>query len=48
VEDTSEDSKNNSERMIEELGDKSKMYGEEENPRSKSAAKNLEGSRAAK
>ncbi|RSM06453.1 hypothetical protein CDV31_009133 [Fusarium ambrosium] len=43
---TSQASKENSKREIEQLGGDDNLYGKEENPRSKSAAEQLEGSRA--
>ncbi|RSL63072.1 hypothetical protein CEP54_005437 [Fusarium duplospermum] len=43
---TSQASKENSKREIEKLGGDDNLYGKEENPRSKSAAEQLEGSRA--
>ncbi|KAM0430418.1 hypothetical protein ACHAPT_005764 [Fusarium lateritium] len=42
---TSQASKENSKREIEQLGGDDNLYGKEENPRSKSAAEQLEGSR---
>lgn len=45
--DTSEASKENSKKEIEFLGGDVNHYGQESDPRSKSAAENLEGSRAA-
>lgn len=44
--DTSQASKENSKREIEQLGGDDNLYGKEDNPRSKSAAEQLEGSRA--
>lgn len=44
--DTSEESKANSAKMVEALGGESNLYGKKEQPRSKNAAENLEGSRA--
>ncbi|KAJ4174581.1 hypothetical protein NW754_005000 [Fusarium falciforme] len=43
---TSQVSKENSKREIEQLGGDDNLYGKEDNPRSKSAAEQLEGSRA--
>lgn len=43
--DTSEESKENSKKAIEELGGPDNHYGKEDVPRSKSAADALEGSR---
>ncbi|KAH7260556.1 hypothetical protein NCS52_00821800 [Fusarium sp. LHS14.1] len=43
---TSQASKENSKREIEQLGGDDNLYGKEDNPRSKSAAEQLEGSRA--
>ena len=45
--DTSEKSKENSAEAIEKLGGEAGHYGGEDQPRSKNAAENLEGSRAA-
>ncbi|KAJ4257515.1 hypothetical protein NW762_008639 [Fusarium torreyae] len=42
---TSEASKENSKREIEQLGGESNLYGNKDDPRSKSASENLEGSR---
>ncbi|GKU04667.1 conidiation protein con-6 [Fusarium langsethiae] len=44
---TSEASKENSKKEIEALGGDDSHYGQQSDPRSKSAAENLEGSRAA-
>ena len=44
--DTSEQSKQNSANMIEELGGEANHYGKEDQPHSKNAAEVLEGSRA--
>ncbi|CEI62864.1 hypothetical protein FVEN_g565 [Fusarium venenatum] len=44
---TSEASKENSKKEIDALGGDVNHYGQESDPRSKSAAENLEGSRAA-
>ncbi|KAM0247422.1 hypothetical protein ACHAP5_004061 [Fusarium lateritium] len=44
---TSEASKENSKKEIERLGGDANHYGKQDNPHSKSAADNLEGTRAA-
>lgn len=46
--DTSEASKKNSQKVIDELGGNAAHYGEQDQPKSKSAAMNLEGDRVAK
>jgi hypothetical protein len=45
--DTSEASKENSKKEIENLGGDANHYGKQDDPHSKSAAENLEGTRAA-
>ena len=45
--DTSKASKERSKKFIEELGSVAEQYRNDDEPRSKSAAENLEGSRAA-
>jgi hypothetical protein len=43
--DTSTESKENSKKVIDELGGPDNHYGKQDEPHSKSAADNLEGSR---
>lgn len=44
--DTSEESKSKSAKAIKEMGGDDNLYGKQDNPRSVSAAQNLEGSHA--